>query len=825
MRGISNVPGSPAVPARSRALAPLLPFALASLASLDRFAAAAPPPPLETVAPESVGLSPDRLARIDDVLAQAIAKKEIPGAVVLFGRHGKVAFRKAYGHRALAPSVEAMTVDTVFDLASLTKPVATAAAVMTLVEAGRVRLDDPVVTYLPAFGAGGGEREKVTVEQLLTHRGGLIADDPMELYLGTPAEIFARKHQRRLLNPPGKRFVYSDAGYEVLGELVRSVTGETLDVYTRRAVFDPLGMSETEFRPVGKGGRLPVARIAPTEKQDGVFLRGEVHDPRARALGGVAGHAGLFGTADDLARYARALLGDGGGWLSPAGVAAMTRVRDYGDGDLRALGWDVETHYSSSRGDLFPLGSYGHTGWTGTSLWLDPATDTFLAILSARNHPDGAGNAIPLRSRLATVVAAAVTDADPGALRLTSDRISPLASRPAAAIAREKGPAPVLPFDVRAGVDVLEASGFAALKGKRVALLTNPTGVTRDGRTTATVLLSERAKTAGVKLVRLFSPEHGLAAALDEKVADAVDPATGLSVVSLYGEKRRPAPKDLEGLDAVVVDLQDAGARFYTYLTSMAYVMEECAKAKVAVVVLDRPNPIGGEVVEGPPAEPDLLSFVAVHTIPIRTGMTIGEIARMLNDERKIDVSLTVVALRGWKRSLWYDETGLPWVNPSPNLRSVTQAALYPGVALLETTNVSVGRGTDAPFELFGAPWIDAERLARTLNLRGIPGVRFVPVEFTPTSSKFAGERCRGVRITVTDRTALSSVTLGLQIATALRDLQGADWKRDRFGELLASRAAVARFERGDSAAQIVSGWAAGQMEFELRRARFLMYE
>jgi uncharacterized protein YbbC (DUF1343 family)/CubicO group peptidase (beta-lactamase class C family) len=797
----------------------LLPGLLLSAATL------AAPPPLETVAPESVGLSPARLARLDEVIERSIAKKEIPGAVVLVGRHGKVAFRKAYGHRALAPAVEPMTVDTAFDLASLTKPVATASSVMTLVEEGRVRLEDAVVAYLPAFGDGGGEREKVTVEQLLTHRGGLVADDPMDLYLGTPSEIFAKKHQRRLLNQPGKQFLYSDAGYEVLGELVRSVTGETLDAYARRAVFDPLGMTETEFRPVGRGGRLPVARIAPTEKLDGVYLRGEVHDPRARALGGVAGHAGLFGTAEDLARYARALLGDGRGWLSPAGVAAMTRVRDYGDGDLRALGWDVETHYSTSRGDLFPLGSFGHTGWTGTSIWLDPATDTFVVVLSARNHPDGAGNAIPLRSRLASVVAAAVTDASPDALRLASGLVAHLAARPTTPATREKGPAPALPFDVRAGVDVLESSGFATLKGKRVALLTNPTGVTRDGRTTPSVLLSEKAKAAGVKLVRLFSPEHGLAAAVDEKVADTVDGATGLPVVSLYGEKRRPSPKDLEGLDAVVVDLQDAGVRFYTYLTSMAWVMEECAKAKVAVVVLDRPNPIGGEVVEGPPADPERLSFTAVHTIPIRTGMTLGEIARMLNDERKMDATLTVVAIRGWKRSLWYDETGLPWVNPSPNLRSVTQAALYPGVALLETTNVSVGRGTDAPFELLGAPWIDAERLARTLNVRNVPGARFAPVEFTPTSSKFAGERCRGIRMTVTDRGVLRPVTLGLEIATALRDLQGTDWKRDRFGELLASAAAAARFERGDSAAQVVSGWAAGQMEFERRRARFLIYE
>lgn len=788
-------------------------------------AAPAAPPPLETVAPEAVGLSPARLARLDDVLAAAMAEGEVPGAVVLVGRHGKVAFRKAYGRRSVVPSVEPMTVDTAFDLASLTKPIATASSVMTLVEAGRVRLGDPVVRYLPEFGAGGGERERVTVEQLLTHRSGLVADDPMDLYVGTAAEIWARKHLTRLSVPPGRRFVYSDAGYEVLGELVRAVTGEPFDVYARRAVFEPLGMTETEFRPIGKGGRLPVNRIAPTERHGGTLLRGEVHDPRARALGGVAGHAGLFGTADDLARYARAVLGNGEGWLSPAGVAAMTRIRDYGDGDLRALGWDVETRYASSRGDLFPLGSWGHTGWTGTSIWLDPETTVFVVLLSARNHPDGSGNAIPLRARVANVVAAAVTDASPRELRLASERLAPLAARPAFPLAREKAPPPALPFDVRAGVDVLESSGFAAVKGKRVALLTNATGLTRDGRTTASVLLSEKAKAAGVKLVRLFSPEHGIAAALDEKVPDGVDPQTGLPVVSLYGETRRPAPADLARLDAVVVDLQDAGVRFYTYLTTLGYVMEECAKAKVGVVVLDRPNPIGGEVVEGPPADADRLSFTAVHTLPVRSGMTIGETARMLNEERGIDAALTVVALRGWKRSLWYDETGLPWVNPSPNLRSVTQAALYPGVALLEFTNLSVGRGTDAPFELLGAPWIDAERLARTLNVRGIPGVRFAPVAFTPASSRYAGETCRGLRMAVTDRAALRPVALGLEIATALRDLHGADWKRDRLGDLLASAAALARFERGETASQVVAGWAAEQMDFERRRAGYLMYE
>jgi uncharacterized protein YbbC (DUF1343 family) len=503
----------------------------------------------------------------------------------------------------------------------------------------------------------------------------------------------------------------------------------------------------------------------------------------------------------------------------------MTTPRVHGDRDLRALGWDVDTGYSSCRGDLFPVGSFGHTGWTGTSLWIDPVTGVYVVLLTSRVHPDGSGNVVPLRSRVASIAAAAVRDVPADTLRRASEPFLPLLALPpgrAARAAASAAPAPT--FDVRAGVDVLEAKGFADIAGKRVALLTNRTGTTRDGRSTVSVLRSEKARAAGVSLVRLFSPEHGLGAEKDEKVGDATDAETALPVVSLYGEKRRPSPEDLAGLDAVVVDLQDAGTRFYTYLTSVGWLLEEAAKAKVAVVVLDRPDPIGGALVEGPPADPDRLSFTAVHSLPVRTGMTIGEVARMVAAERKIGVDLTVVALEGWRRGLFFDETGLLWIAPSPNLRTPTQALLYPGVGLLETTNLSVGRGTDTPFEIVGAPWMEGVTLARTLNLRRLPGVRFAPVAFTPASSKHAGELCRGVRISVVDRAAVRPVALGLEIAVALRDAFPRDWDRARLGVLLANEAAVVRFERGETAPQIESGWAASLMEFERRRAAFLLY-
>jgi len=674
----------------------------------------------------------------------------------------------------------------------------------------------------------------------------------MALYTGTKKEIFERKYRQPLAYPPGARFVYSDAGYEVLGELVERVSSLPLDEFAARRIFEPLGMKDTGFLPLSSPSKkstsfpsllVPLSRIAPTEKIDGVARRGAVHDPRAYALGGVAGHAGLFSTADDLARFCAAMLKGGGGVLSPAGVASMMRPRFFGDENLRGLGWDVGTHYSSNRGDLFPLGSVGHTGWTGTSMWLDPATDTFVILLTNRNHPDESGNVIPLRGKVATIVASAITDVQPEALRKASEATALLAAVGAMAGSKSTS-APSAPSSkvigapaaaasarvvgqVRPGIDTLEEDSFKQLAGMRIGLLTNHTGLTRDGRSTIDVLSSAKAKAAGITLSKLFSPEHGIRGVLDERVSDSIDERTGLPIRSLYGdtpESRRPRPEDLAGLDAVVVDLQDAGCRFYTYLASMGAVLEEAAKAKVKVVVLDRPNPIRADVWEGPPADEDARSFVAYHAIPIRTGMTIGELAALFNAERKIGASLTVVKMTGYARDLWYDETGLPWVNPSPNLRSVTQAALYPGIGLLETTNVSVGRGTDAPFEQIGAPWMDGPRVASTLSARGIPGVRFAPVRFTPTSSVFKGEACSGVRITLVDRDALNAVALGFHVATALRDLHPREWSAEKLNRLLVSRAALARFSRGETAGEITGAWAAGSMEFEAKRAKYLLY-
>jgi uncharacterized protein YbbC (DUF1343 family) len=767
------------------------------------------------------GFSAARLASIDAVVGEAIARGDLPGAVVLVGRRDRVVFRKAFGNRALVPSREPMTADTVFDVASLTKPVATATSVMILVERGRLALLDPIAKYIPEFAAGGGDREKITVEHLLTHRAGFAPDDPIELYTGSPEEIFTRKYSQPLESPPGALFRYSDVGYEVLGELVRRVSGATLDEFSEREIFRPLGMRDSHFRPLASSrflgdqigladpSRPPLSRIAPTERRDDHWLRGEVHDPRAYALGGVAGHAGLFSTADDLARWCRMILAGGrlgsARILSPLGVDAMTRPRFSGDGDLRALAFDVATAFSRNRGDLFPPGSFGLTGFTGTSLWIDPSSGVYIVFVSNRLHPDGKGDVNRLRGLVATIVASALADDT---------------RRPARRLAMR---API-PREVLAGVDVLVAEHFRPIAGKRVALVTNATGRARDGRSTIQVLTSEEAKASGVKLVRLFSPEHGIRSDADAKVTSEVDPATGLSIHSLYGEERRPGPGALDGLDVVVFDVQDVGTRFYTYITTLRYLLEDAAKANVAVIVLDRPDPIGGAAVEGPLADANRLSFTVPHTIPVRYGMTPGELAMLFEDELRLGGRVQVVKLSGWSRGLWSDETGLEWVNPSPNMRSLTEATLYPGIGLLETTNLSVGRGTDTPFEVIGAPWLDGKRLAAVLSARKIPGVTFTPIHFTPSASTFAGERCGGVRFAVTDRDSLRPVALGIEIAVALRDLHPVDWQRTKFVSLLANRDTFERLERGETADAIVRSWKNGLDEFRRRRAAHLLY-
>jgi uncharacterized protein YbbC (DUF1343 family) len=360
------------------------------------------------------------------------------------------------------------------------------------------------------------------------------------------------------------------------------------------------------------------------------------------------------------------------------------------------------------------------------------------------------------------------------------------------------------------------------LKGHNVGLITNQTGLSRDG--VSTIRLIHDAE--GVVLKTLFSPEHGLEGKLDiPKIGDQQDVATGLKVFSLYGETRVPTAESLEGIDTLVFDIQDIGCRFYTYVSTMGNAMKAAGEHKIRFVVLDRVNPISGVDVQGPVLDEGDESFVGFHSLPVRHGMTTGELALMFRAELKLDVDLEIVSVEGWTRNYLFDQTGLVWTNPSPNMRSLTQAMLYPGVGLIEMTNVSVGRGTDTPFEVVGAPWIDARRFAAHLNHAGLAGVRFVPVRFVPASSKFAGETCNGVNIIVTDRARFHPLSTGIQLMCSLKALHSDEWDRKKLNTLLCSRKTIEAIEAGHSVNEIEPLWAEELARFLNRRRRFLRYE
>jgi uncharacterized protein YbbC (DUF1343 family)/CubicO group peptidase (beta-lactamase class C family) len=948
----------------------VLPFVLVGslLLALTGSASAATP----------VSLTPD-FAAVDEAARDAIASGDIPGVVVLVGRGDEVLYHRAWGSRELVPEPAPMLPDTIFDIASLTKPFGTALAVMTLVDRGAIKLDAPLGRYLKEFK--GRAFEEVTIRRILTHTAGLPSiPAPGTLDHGFPraAKALAR---RPLDYPPGTGFQYSDTGFILLAEVVRRVSGDPLDRYLERVVFRPLRLHDTFFHPPERIRR----RIAPTEFHDGVLLQGRVHDPRARQLGGVAGHAGMFSTAADLAKICRMLLDggelDGRRVLRPASVRAMWTRSPEPDG-MRGLGWDVASPFARPMLSFFPPDSVGHTGFTGTAVWIDPASRAYLILLTNRVHPYGGGAARirELRERVSAAVAAALfvpqlpsvvtvsmspaadgDEAPPsgsatngaastppaghlatpngrqdaGANSTATPRSAPIVPAPPGSAATTDGatvpnhpgttsgphtpavangvtvpgspaptttagantpapdpppptmpppsdsaptaqapgtsstsgatpsqpatstppttprnpssvpatvkapatmnpsttanpaaanavrPVPVaLPRVVRTGLDVLVDQGFAPFRGQTIALVTNQTGIDARGRRSIDLF----AAAPGVRLVSIFSPEHGITGLADADVANGRDAVTGLPIWSLYGPTRRPTHEMLRGVSVVVFDIQDVGVRYYTYLTTLVYVLEEAGRRGIPVVVLDRPDPITGRVVEGPVMDADLRSFTAPYPLPVRTGLTIGEFARLVVGERQLPVSLTVVPVAGWERSRWYDETGLPWVNPSPNIRSVTQALLYSGVGLLEATNLSVGRGTDMPFEVVGAPWIEPHRLAAVLNGLRLPGVSFEAVTFTPTADHYTGTMCWGVRLVVTDRDAIRPVTVALALARVLRDLHRDQFRPEAIQNLLVHRPTMWAFLRSEPLARLMAWAEMGRASFLNRRASYLIY-
>jgi uncharacterized protein YbbC (DUF1343 family)/CubicO group peptidase (beta-lactamase class C family) len=750
-----------------------------------------------------------KLTDADRAIEEAIAQKKLPGGVLWFQRANDI-YRKAYGKRALTPAEEAMTEDTIFDAASLTKVLATTPAIMLLIERGQLRLDDKANRHIPGLHPDAAE---ITILHLLTHTSGLRPGIP-----GSPAwKGYERGIQlaceERPTNPPGTIFRYSDINFILLGEVVQRVSGKRLEEFVRKEVYEPLQMGDTRYLPSTNN----LARIAPTEQSEIGILRGVVHDPTARRMGGVAGHAGLFTTVADTARYARMLLNlgelDGARIFKPETVKLMTSVQSPGAVEARrGLGWDIDSGYSRPRGKLFPVGSFGHTGWTGTCLWVDPFSKTFWVFFSNRVHPDGKGNILPLQFALATYLAMSVDGFDfanvPGALPIRHTNL-------VAAAANGDGSRP---GEVLNGIDVLAKQNFAPLKKLRIGLITNHTGADRERNATIDLLKSA----PDVQLKVLFSPEHGIRGQLDEKVPDSVDQKTGLPVYSLYGARRTPAPEQLKDLDALVFDIQDIGCRFYTYVGTMGNCLEAASKAGLKFFVLDRLNPINGRTVEGP-VHTGASSFTAFHSVPLRHGMTVGELARMFNEERGWKADLTVIKLEGWNRAMWFDESGLPWINPSPNMRSLVEATLYPGVGLHESA-LAVGRGTGTPFEVVGAPYIDDRKFTAELNRAGLAGVRFVPIRFTPTASTFKDQPCGGTSIVVTDRDKLEAVDLGIVIALTAQKLYPTNFALEKVQSLLQHRATVDAIKVGKTLNQITGAWDRDLTDFKRRRQNYLLY-
>lgn len=758
-----------------------------------------------------------RWAAVDTAVDAWLAGGHLSGCVVVIGNEREILLKRAYGVRAAETTREPMTLDTVFDMASLTKAVATTSSVMVLVDRGQIALDEPVSRYLPELRAN---RATVTVRQLLLHTGGFVADDPLSDY-DAPTEpgkgtgghdaawdkiVASSPHWN-----PGDRFVYSDVGFIVLGELVHRVSGKDLDAFARENVFGKLRMDETGFLP----DATLRERAAPTEIRNGQRIRGEVHDPRAYGLGGIAGHAGLFSTARDMSRFAQAWLGK----TSVAGAPPLVSPRTFDTFTsphdvptaIRGLGWDMASPATKTRAEGFSLRAYGHGGFTGTLLWIDPEPGYFVLFLSNRVYPKGRvpgspviakGEAQELQAKIGSIAASILS--------------------PTPAPKATPAPCDKPTSDVLAGIDVLRADDFAALRGRNVALFTNDAARTKDGTRTLDAL----AKAKDVTLVRVLSAEHGLAADREGSIPDERDPKTGAEIVSLYGSgsEEERMTRALAGVDTLVVDIPDVGVRFYTYASTLRHTLAPAAQRGGRVVVLDRPDPIDGENVAGPLPDPTTKGLVHGSSLPVRHGMTLGELTRMFDAEDHLGTDLTIIRAQGWRRSDYLDATGHAWSAPSPNLRNLTEAVLYPGVALLEGTNVSVGRGTDTPFEVIGAPYIDGDALARALTARGVAGVSFAKTTFTPTTSVFKDQRIQGVKISITDRKSLDPVHMGLEMAAALTSLYPLTFHTKDVQRLLASKAATDVLVAAKPTAEVEATWKKDLAAFKVKREKYLLY-
>lgn len=780
------------------------------------------------------GLNPRLASTLDSLVIAGIADGAAPGASLAVGRHGQVVHMRGYGRIDTPLGAAAVTDSTRYDMASLTKVVATTTAAMILEEEGLLNIDRPVHTYLPEFNAP--DKAAITVRHLLAHNGGLRSGGPLWRDPRGAGAFLQAINERPVAYTIGDSTVYSDWDLILVGAIVERITGERLDAFLQKRVWGPLGMRETGFNPLASGP-LPagaactvaastthplLTQIAATE-MDTVYRRrqihGIVHDENACALGGVAGHAGLFSSARDLAVFASMLLNNGSynnvRILRPQTIARWTARQTVKYS--RALGWDTPAQ-GSSAGRFFSPRAFGHTGFTGTSMWMDPEKGIYVVLLTNRVNPTRANmKHEPLRRVLADAVQEAVLDA-------------PVVEWQPRTTAQSAVP-------VTPGADRLFGDFAHLIRGKRVALVSNHSGRLADG----THLADALHRHPDVKLMALFGMEYNIrsndySAARDGEVS--TDPETGVTKYNLYGEHHKPTPQSLDSVDVIVFDIQEVGARFYEHINILGFVMEAAAERNINVVVLDRPNPLTGNKVDGFVTDPEFLfRFGSYGPVPVVHGMTMAELARFYNGERLlrggVTAKLYVVPMLGWRRSMWFEQTGLPWRKPSPNLLTHASLLAYAGTCIFEALNLSEGRGTDHPFEYIGAPWLDNNAAVALLNKLELRGVTFEAVEFTPQQMPYhgrppelAGELVKGIALKVSNPNVFDPYKAGVSILWAVNKLHADKlvWNDAVLERLTATRRLKSMILAGKTPEEIFESWRAEVAAFRVRSAPYRMY-
>lgn len=722
----------------------------------------------------------DELSSIDTFIENEIANG-FPGAVLLILYKGEVVKETAYGSAQIYNGLEKLTVDvpmtteTLFDLASLTKSFATTLSILKLENEGKMNSDDLLYSYFPEFQTP--EQKTITIASLLTHTSGLDVSFPFykpnhfqygnEFYSRDPETALSMIHQLPLAYPPMTSSLYSDLGYLLLGKTIEKVVGTSLDDYTYNEIYQPLGLKSTFYLPLEKG--ISTSSIAGTERlgntRDGRYdwegirtypLIGEVHDELAYyTMQGVSGHAGVFSTAHDLAQLCQLFLNGGTyqhqTFFTPNLLEKYLKPSSIDSNYL--MGFDSGlAPLTFRRYGLMPSEeAYGKTGWTGTMVLIDPAVDLSIILLTNKRHTAIQDNQFVGSDFETGNYAAIVTQIYEALLNHPSYTLDSIDE----SVNTVKKP-------IELGIDQFEKYKHL-FDQKKVGLITNGSGKNTKGLHTIDLLHLSTDLTA------LFSPEHGIRGEYEAGVwvEDTIDAPTGLPVYSLYNETKAPTPEMLQNIDIMAYDIQDVGVRMYTYIYTLISSMEACAKQNIPFVVFDRPNPTGG-LISGNLLEPEFESSIGKFALPIQYGLTVGELALYLNEQLSLGCDLTVIPMNGWTHSGYYSDYACSFTAPSPNMKTIQTAYAYPATVFIEGTNVSEGRGTDYPFEIIGAPFINPYTLADSMNTFNLDGVEFVPTSFIPTKSKYAKQLCFGVRLIITDPAYFDAVQTGLSLVYQL---------------------------------------------------------